>query len=71
MSGIDNTGNTEAEKHVNGELNILKLGMVAASGNGTIALGAEEEGAREKERSLLATVTSKRPWKVALCWRAP
>ena len=58
VSSVDNTSDTEAEKLVDGKLNIFELGVVAAGGNGTISLGAEEERAREKERSLLATVTT-------------
>ena len=58
VAGVDNTGDTEAEEHVDSELNILELGVVAASSDSAVPLGAEEEGAREEERSLLSTVTA-------------
>ena len=58
VAGVNNTGHTHAEHHVNSKLNILKLGVVAASGDSSESLGAEEEGSGEEERSLLATVTS-------------
>ena len=58
VTGIDDTGDTEREEHVDRELDILELGVVAASGDGTVSLGSEEEGSREKERSLLTTVTT-------------
>ena len=43
VAGVDNTGDTEAEEHVDSELNILELGVVAASSDGTVPLRAEEE----------------------------
>ena len=58
VSSIDNTGHTHAEQHIYGKLNILKFGVVAASGDSSESLGAEEEGSGEEERSLLATVTA-------------
>jgi len=58
VTGIDNTGDTEAKKRVDGKLNILEIGVVASSGNSSVSLRTEEEGSGEKERSLLTTVTT-------------
>jgi len=58
VAGINNTRHTETEEHVDAKLNILKFGVVASSGNSSVSLGTEEEGSREKERSLLSTVTT-------------
>ena len=38
MAGVHNTGDAEAEEHVHRELNILELGVVAASGHSSIPL---------------------------------
>ena len=58
VASVDNTGDGHAEELVHGELNILEVGVVAASGHNTVSLGAEEEASREKERSLLTAVTA-------------
>ena len=60
MTGIDQTRDTKGEEHVDREFNILELGVVASSSNGTVSLGTEEEGSGEKERSLLTTVTTEK-----------
>jgi hypothetical protein len=58
VAGVYNTGDTEAEEHVDSKLNILEFGVVAAGSDGTVPLRAEEERAGEEERSLLATITA-------------
>ena len=60
MAGIDNTRDTKAEHHVDGKLNIVERGVVSASGDRTVSLGAEEEALGEQERSLLAAISSKK-----------
>ena len=60
MAGEGDARDTEGEEHVHRELDVLEFGVVAARGDSTVALGAEEEGAGEQERSLLATVTAEK-----------